>query len=78
MIWERSITSGLIVLTPIIVTGLVVYWFFRFIAGLPLIIGRVSNPLFRVVMTLGVFALFVFCGWVSNAHCCKSACWNND
>lgn len=59
-VWKRDVASGLVVLVPIIVTIWVVYWLFRFIAGLPLIAGLVSNPVLRVVVTLGVFALFVF------------------
>lgn len=59
-VWKRDIASGLIVLVPIIVTTWVVYWLFRFIAGLPVTAELVSNAVLRVVMTLGIFALFVF------------------
>lgn len=57
--WKRDVTHGLIVLILVAVTIWVVYWIFRSIAGLSLITG-ISNPVFRVLMTLAVFISAVF------------------
>ena len=57
--WKRDVASGLVVLVPIIVTVWVVYWLFRFIANLPLIVDAIENPAARVLVALIVFALLV-------------------
>ncbi|PSP73563.1 hypothetical protein BRC86_09005 [Halobacteriales archaeon QS_3_64_16] len=57
--WKRDAASGLVVLTPIIVTLYVIAFVFGFIANLPLI-ENVPNPVLRVPTALAVFALLVF------------------
>lgn len=56
--WKRDAASGLIVLTPIIVTLYVLAFVFGFIANLPLI-DTIPNPLLRVPVAICVFALLV-------------------
>ena len=56
--WKRDAASGLIVLTPIIVTLYVIAFVFGFIASLPLI-DTIPNPALRVPVAIAVFALLV-------------------
>jgi uncharacterized membrane protein len=56
--WKRDAASGLVVLTPIIVTLYVIALVFGFIAHLPLI-EDVPNPALRVPTAIAVFALLV-------------------
>jgi uncharacterized membrane protein len=55
--WKRDFASGLIILTPLLVTLFVVIWIFNQLAGLPV---PVDNPAARVALTLAVFVLLVF------------------
>ena len=55
--WKRDFASGLIILTPLLVTLFVVVWIFNQLAGLPV---PVDNPAARVTLTLAVFVLLVF------------------
>ena len=55
--WKRDFASGLIVLTPVLVTLFVVAWIFNQLAGLPV---PVDNPATRVALTIAVFILLVF------------------
>jgi uncharacterized membrane protein len=55
--WKRDFASGLIILTPLLVTLFVVVWIFNQLAGLPV---PVDNPAARVALTLAVFVLLVF------------------
>jgi uncharacterized membrane protein len=56
--WKRDAASGLVVLTPIIVTLYVIALVFGFIAHLPLI-EDIPNPALRVPTAIAVFALLV-------------------
>jgi uncharacterized membrane protein len=56
--WKRDAASGLVVLTPIIVTLYVIALVFGFIAHLPLI-EDIPNPALRVPTAIVVFALLV-------------------
>ena len=58
--WKRDAASGLIVLTPILVTLYIVYWLYRNIAGLPILTSAIPNPALRVLVTVAVFVLLVF------------------
>ncbi len=55
--WKRDFASGLIILTPLLVTLFVVLWIFNQLAGLPV---PVENAAARVALTLAVFVLLVF------------------
>jgi uncharacterized membrane protein len=55
--WKRDFASGLIILTPLLVTLFVVVWIFNQLAGLPV---PVDNPAARVALTIAVFTLLVF------------------
>lgn len=56
--WKRDFASGLIVLSPILVTILVMFWLYGQIADLP-IVRQVPGP-FGVLIALGVFIMLVF------------------
>jgi uncharacterized membrane protein len=56
--WKRDFASGLIVLTPILVTLLVVYWLYGRIADLP-IVRQVPDP-FGALIAVSVFVMLVF------------------
>ena len=55
--WKRDFASGLIILTPLLITLFVVVWIFNQLAGLPV---PVDNEYTRVALTLAVFVLLVF------------------
>jgi len=55
--WKRDFASGLIVLAPILVTAFIIWWLYRWLAGLPI---PVTDPRLRVGITLVVFVLLVF------------------
>ncbi len=54
--WKRDFASGLIILTPLLVTLFVVAWIFNQLAQIPL---EVDPPILRVSLTLVVFLLLV-------------------
>ncbi|MFC7132656.1 MULTISPECIES: DUF502 domain-containing protein [Salinibaculum] len=54
--WKRDFASGLIILTPVLVTLFVVVWIFNQLAGIPI---EVEPPVLRVGLTLVVFLLLV-------------------
>ena len=56
--WKRDAASGLVVLTPIIVTLYIIAFVFGFIANLPLI-ETIPMAVLRVPIALVVFALLV-------------------
>lgn len=56
--WKRDFASGLIVLSPILVTILVMFWLYGQIADLP-IVRQVPGP-FGVLIAVGVFIMLVF------------------
>ncbi|WEL22537.1 DUF502 domain-containing protein [Halorhabdus sp. BNX81] len=55
--WKRDFASGLIVITPLLVTVIVLLWLYNRLEGIPLPIE--PAPL-RVVLTIVVFVLLVF------------------
>jgi uncharacterized membrane protein len=55
--WKRDFASGLIILTPLLVTSYVIYWLFERLAGSPI---PVDDPALRVGLTLLIFVLLVF------------------
>jgi uncharacterized membrane protein len=55
--WKRDFASGLIILSPLLITLFVVVWIFNQLAGLPV---PVDNVYARVALTLAVFILLVF------------------
>ncbi len=55
--WKRDFASGLIILTPFLVTLFVVVWLYNRIAGIPV---SVDPTYLRVALTLLVFVLVVF------------------
>lgn len=55
--WKRDFASGLIILTPFLVTLFVVVWLYNQIAGIPV---SVEPAPLRVALTLVVFVLVVF------------------
>ncbi|WP_340101988.1 DUF502 domain-containing protein [Salinibaculum salinum] len=55
--WKRDFASGLIILTPLLITLFVVVWIFNQLAGLPV---PVDDVYARVALTLAVFVLLVF------------------
>lgn len=55
--WKRDFASGLIILTPVLVTLFVVAWIFNQLASVPV---PVDNDYARVALTLAVFVLLVF------------------
>lgn len=55
--WKRDFASGLIVLTPLFVTVLVLVWLYTRLVNIPLPVG---NPLLRVALTIALFVLLVF------------------
>jgi uncharacterized membrane protein len=56
--WKRDFASGLIVISPILVTVLVVYWLYGRIADLP-IVRQVPDP-FGALIAVAVFTMLVF------------------
>jgi uncharacterized membrane protein len=56
--WKRDFASGLIVLTPILVTVLVLVWLYGRIADLP-IVRQVPDP-FGALIAVAVFIMLVF------------------
>jgi uncharacterized membrane protein len=56
--WKRDFASGLIVLTPILVTILVLAWLYGRIAALP-IVRQVPDP-FGALIAVAVFIMLVF------------------
>jgi uncharacterized membrane protein len=56
--WKRDFASGLIVLTPVLVTLLVLYWLYGRIADLP-IVRQVPDP-FGALIAVSVFIMLVF------------------
>ena len=55
--WKRDFASGLIILSPFLVTLFVVAWLYNRIASIPI---SVEPPPLRVALTLVVFVLVVF------------------
>jgi uncharacterized membrane protein len=55
--WKRDFASGLIILTPLLVTLFVVAWLYNQIARIPV---SIEPPPLRVALTLVVFVLVVF------------------
>lgn len=56
--WKRDFASGLIVLTPILVTMLVMYWLYIRLAQLP-VVSDVPDP-FGAIIAVVVFIMAVF------------------
>lgn len=56
--WKRDFASGLIVLTPILVTILVLVWLYGRIAALP-VVRQVPDP-FGALIAVAVFIMLVF------------------
>ncbi len=57
--WKRDFASGLVVLVPLIVSGWVVWWLYRWIENVSPTGLVIDNPVAQVVLTLVIFALFV-------------------
>ena len=55
--WKRDFASGLIVLTPLLVTTYIIVWLYNRVKDVPL---QVESPPLRVVLTLVIFVLLVF------------------
>jgi uncharacterized membrane protein len=63
--WKRDFASGLIILTPLLVTLFVVVWIFNQLAGIPVPVVfndqyAWADPYARVGLTIAVFVLLVF------------------
>ncbi len=56
--WKRDFASGLIVISPILITVLVIYWLYGRIAELP-IVRQVPDP-FGALIAVVVFTMLVF------------------
>lgn len=56
--WKRDLTSGLIILVPVLVSLYAVAWLGSFIAGLPLV-DVIESPAMRVGVTVGVLVAAV-------------------
>lgn len=57
--WKRDFASGLVVLVPLIVSGWVVWWLYRWIENVSPTGLVIDNPVAQVALTLLIFALFV-------------------